>query len=150
MLMAGMGKSSNTTKRRRAAWIERGLLTFVAVLSLAWSAWWVWDLSRQPGAALVVERGVSGFEAAYERVLFREATPEAIAARLAMRLEQTPRDWLVIEGLLALAEAQDLRLPEPLLHFNSILSHRTMAGSPRGWPVPPVRGICVTATCRGR
>jgi len=128
MLMAGMGKSSNTTKRRRAAWIERGLLTFVAVLSLAWSGWWVWDLSRQPGAALVVERGVSGFEAAYERVLFREATPEAVAARLAMRLEQTPRDWLVIEGLLALAEAQELRLPEPLL-----ARHAELDAQDNGW-----------------
>ena len=100
---------------RRAKWTERGVLALVTALSLAWSAWWILDFRAQPGASLLIERGISGLEASYERALTREATPEALAARLTARLDEGPRDWVVIGALTDLAAAQNVDLPPDVI-----------------------------------
>ena len=87
----------------------------VTLLSLVWTGWWLRDLSQVSGVSLLVERAESGVAAAYERGLARGATPEALAARLTARLQEMPRDWVVINALVDLAEAQGVGLPPDLL-----------------------------------
>ncbi|TVS05428.1 MAG: hypothetical protein EA407_02265 [Rhodobacteraceae bacterium] len=82
------------------------------VASLLWSGWSLWQLSRLPLGAWVIERSAHELGAAYDRVLARRATPEAIAARVEERLEDAPRNWVALEGLWTLAEAQAVDLPE--------------------------------------
>lgn len=102
-------------RHKRAARIETGVLVFLTLVSLAWSAWWVRDLARMPGASVLVECAASGLEAAYERELARVATPEALGARLSARLAEAPRDWVVIEALTRLAEDREIALAPDLV-----------------------------------
>jgi len=109
-------RSENTSKRhRRALWVERGLLALVTAASLVWTGWWLQDLARTPGAALLVDRAASSLAATYERRLSASATPQALAARLSERMQDTPRDWVVIDALKTLANAQGVALPADLL-----------------------------------
>lgn len=120
-------------QRPKAVWTERGVMAIVTALSLAWSGWWIWGLSQAPATALFVDRGLSELEGAYERSLAREATPEALAARLSARLDETPRDWVVIDALEDLAQARDVALPEDLLARRAALS-----AEDNGWIVTGV------------
>lgn len=99
---------------RRARCIERLALAVLALASLAWSAWWWRDLAQVPGADWVVARTASQIDAAQQRALARDGGDDALLARLAGRLDDDPRDWVVIEGLSALADAQGLELPAAL------------------------------------
>lgn len=90
-------------------------MAMITALSLTWSGWWLWGLSQTPAAALFVDRGVSELSAAYERALLRDATPEALAARLSDHLDATPRDWVMIAALEDLAQAQGVTLPADLV-----------------------------------
>lgn len=110
-----MAKTLKAPRRRKAVWAERVILALITALSLSWSAWWIWDFGQSPSAALVVERSLSGLEARYETALAQEATPEALAARLALRLDESPRDWVVIDALTDLALSQNITLPPDLL-----------------------------------
>lgn len=99
-------------RRRR---IERTLLVLVTLASLAWTGWWLRDLATSPAGSALVERAGAELTAAYERGLAREATPEAVVARLEARLAEEPRDWVVINALGDLADAQGIVLPPDLL-----------------------------------
>ena len=105
----------------KRARIERGVLVFVALVSLAWSGWWWGQILQAPAAALVVDRAASGLTAAYEQALSREATPEALAARISARLDEVPRDWVVIEALTDLAAELGIALPPALLERIAVL-----------------------------
>ena len=100
---------------RRRRRVERGILALVAVASLVWTLWWLADIARSPVFAPLVDRTAAQLLAAHERALAREATPEALATRIATRLEQDPRDWVVIDALFDLAAEQGAPLP-PALH----------------------------------
>ncbi|HPD90920.1 MAG: hypothetical protein H6900_05935 [Rhodobacter sp.] len=102
-------------RTQRRLRIERAVLALVTVASLGWSLWWAWDLAHTPGFSLLVQRGESGLVAAYERGAARAATPQALADRLQARLDQDPRDWVVIDALSDLADAQGIALPDPLI-----------------------------------
>ncbi|PVH29209.1 hypothetical protein [Pararhodobacter oceanensis] len=115
-------------RRRRAARIERAVLAVIAALSLGWSGWWLWQVAQLPAATLLVERVGSNLQAAYERDLQRVATSEAVAERLAARLDEAPRDWVVIGALMELAEVQGLELPPELL-----ARHQTLYAQDNGW-----------------
>ncbi len=90
----------------------RLVLGGLLVASLLWSGWSLWQLSRLPVRSWAVERSAEELGAAYDRVLARRATPEAIAARVEERLVESPRNWVALEGLWTLAEAQAVDLPE--------------------------------------
>ena len=98
-------------KRRQ---IERGILAALTLASLVWTGVWAVDIARTPGFSPLVDRAGSELAAVYERALAREATPEVLVARLEARLDESPRDWVVIEGLVDLAAAQGVVLPEAL------------------------------------
>ena len=95
--------------------IERGILAALTLASLVWTLVWLVGIARTPGFAPLVDRAGSELAAVYERALAREATPEVLVARLEARLEESPRDWVVIEGLVDLAAVQGVVLPDDLL-----------------------------------
>jgi hypothetical protein len=92
--------------------VARWVLTGLMLTGLAWSGLSLWRFVQNPVGGMLVARGEGELAAAYERALARHATPEAIAARISARLDETPRNWVVLEGLMVLAEGQDL--PEDL------------------------------------
>lgn len=104
--------------------IERGILAGLTLASLVWTGVWAMDIARTPGFSPLVDRAGSELAAVYERALAREATPEALADRLASRLEDSPRDWVVIEGLVDLAAAQGVVLPADLMARHAALDQQ--------------------------
>jgi hypothetical protein len=107
--------AENLRGEMRGRKIERGVMTTLALASLVWTGVWAVGIWRTPGFAPIVERVGSELIAAHEEALVRAATPERLADRLSARLEEEPRDWVVIEALVDLAEAQGGTLPEELL-----------------------------------
>jgi len=123
-------KSIRAARHKRATRIERWLLVMITLVSLVWSGWWIRDFTRLPGASVLVDRAVSELQAAYERDLSRAASADAVAARLTARLEESPRDWVVIGGLWELADAQGVVLPAEL-----IARHDLLYAEDNGWIV---------------
>lgn len=79
-------------------WARRLLAALALCLALA-SGWQVVALWRTGG--WWVERAEEQLEQVYTRALARAATPDRIAERLDARLSETPRNWHVIDALLA-------------------------------------------------
>lgn len=79
-------------------WVRR-LLGGLAFLALTASLWQAVALWRAGG--FWVERAEETLEQVYTRALARAATPERMAALLDARLSETPRNWHVIDALLA-------------------------------------------------
>ncbi|MFC7703844.1 hypothetical protein ACFQXB_06525 [Plastorhodobacter daqingensis] len=59
----------------------------------------------------MIARSGDEIAAALDRAMALSATPEAIAARLQVLLQDDPRNWVAIGALLALAEDRSLTLP---------------------------------------
>lgn len=93
--------------------VARLVLTGLMLAGLVWSGLSFWRFVQSPVGGALVTRGDAELSAAYERVLARHATPDAIAARISARLDESPRNWVALEGLMALAEGQGL--PEEVL-----------------------------------
>jgi len=97
-------------------------MAMITAASVVWSGWWIWDLAQTPGTAALVDRGLSSLQASYERGVARSVTPETLAARLSARLEDEPRDWVVIDGLSDLATEQGTALPSDLIAQRDMLN----------------------------
>lgn len=95
--------------------VAQVILTALLIGSLALTGWQVWLFSRSGPGAAMVERTGAELAAAMDRALSRDATPEALAARLAARLDEEPRNWLAIDALTSLAENRAIPLPPDLL-----------------------------------
>lgn len=72
-------------------------------------------LATGPELAIYRDALASEIVAATDRALAERATPEALAARLSARLDETPRDWVVIDALADLAAERGLALPDDLV-----------------------------------
>lgn len=79
-------------------WARR-LLGALALVALLASGWQVVQLWRAGG--FWVARAEVALEQVYTRALARAATPARIAELLDLRLSETPRNWHVIDALLA-------------------------------------------------
>lgn len=79
-------------------WLRRllGALALGMALASGWQAVALWR-----GGGWWVERAEENLEQVYARVMARVATPVRIAALIETRLAETPRNWHVIEALLA-------------------------------------------------
>lgn len=84
-------------------WLRR-LLGALALAALLVSGWQAVQLWRAGG--WWVERAEETLEQVYTQAMARAATPERIAERLEGRLAEQPRNWHVIDALLA--ESRDL------------------------------------------
>ncbi len=98
----------------------RGVLAGLILLSLAWSGWSLWRVVNSPLGGLLIERAEGDLGAAYERALMRRAGPKALAERISERLEDPSRNWVALEGLMELAQAQGVTLPDELTTRYSI------------------------------
>ena len=92
----------------------RVALALLLACSLALSGWTARELARMPVAQWFTDRAFAGIAPAMERATARYATPEAVAARLAELLDESPRNWAAIEAVEDLAEERDIALPEGL------------------------------------
>lgn len=102
------------------SWLWRGMLTGLLVLSLIWSGWGLIRFIQSPVGGALVARADDQLDAAYARALARHATPEAISAQINLRLSEAPRNWVALEGLFSLAEAQRVSLPDDVAHAYAI------------------------------
>ena len=93
----------------------RWMLTGLLAVSLIWSGWGLFRVMQSPLGGMMVARAEAELDAAYTRALSRHATPQQVSDKILQRLEETPRNWVVLEGLMALAEAEGLVLPDDLL-----------------------------------
>lgn len=89
----------------------RTLLTVLLLGSGLWTAWNAWHLLRSPQGAWLVDRSAVQLGAAYDRAVARTATPEALSQRMVLRLAESPRNWVAIDALVDLAQAQGTALP---------------------------------------
>ena len=92
----------------------RRVLLLVLLVSLALSARSLATIARSPGIAPFVDRGVDGIDAAMDRALAREATPERIEALLRERLAEAERNWLAIRAIEGVAAERAIVLPPGL------------------------------------
>lgn len=100
--------------RRALRRLARAGLALAAALSLAGALLAAQRIAQNPLAAPLVEAGTARIRAATDRMLAIHATPQALAEKLAARLAEDPRDWLVIDALTGLAAERGLPLPPDL------------------------------------
>ncbi|WP_225029866.1 hypothetical protein [Xinfangfangia pollutisoli] len=100
--------------RRAVRWLARAALLALIVISTVTGGWAVLRIAQDPLLRPLIDRSLAGFAAGLEREMAREATPEAVAARLEARLAETPRNWIAIEALEELAAARGILLPPAL------------------------------------
>lgn len=93
--------------------VTRLVLTGLMIAGLVWSGLSLWRFAHSPVGGILVARTEAELSAAYERTLARHATPVAIADRITTRLAEMPRNWVALEGLMALEGARDL--PDSLI-----------------------------------
>jgi len=95
-------------------WLARLLLAgllAVSTLSLLWSAQ---RIVTNPLLQPVIERTAEEFVAALELELARRETAPQLIARLEALLDESPRNWVAIQAIEALAEDLKIALPRSL------------------------------------
>ena len=93
----------------------RILILLALMASLAMTLNYAQRLASGPELAIYRDALASEIVAATDRALAKEATPEALAARIAARLDADPRDWVVIDALADLAGERGIPLPDELV-----------------------------------
>lgn len=79
------------------------------------------QIARDPALRPFVDRGAAGIEAATEQLMATHATPEALTEKLRLALHDDPRNWVVIDALLQVAEERALPLPVQLTDRSAAL-----------------------------
>jgi len=92
----------------------RRVLLLILLASLALSGQSLATIARSPGIAPFVDRGVDGIDAAMERALAQEATPQRIETLLRERLAEEDRNWLAIRALEGVAAERAIPLAPDL------------------------------------
>lgn len=91
-----------------------GLLAML-VVSLVAFGWAALRIAHDPLLRPLIERTANGFAAALDREMTREATPDAIATRMAALLFAVPRNWIAIQAVEEEAAARNIALPAALI-----------------------------------
>lgn len=95
--------------------LARLVLTLALVTSLVLTLRTGAVIAAGPELAMFRDAVASEIVAATETAVAHEATPERLAARLAERLADDPRDWVVIDALTGLAAERAIDLPPELV-----------------------------------
>jgi len=90
------------------------ILLLILLASLALSGQSLATIARSPGIAPFVDRGADSIDAAMERALAKEATPERIEALLRTQLAEEDRNWLAIRAIEGVADERGLVMPADL------------------------------------
>lgn len=93
----------------------RIFLLLAIMASLALTLHSAQRLATGPELAIYRDALASEIVAATDRALAAEATPEVLAGRIAARLAEEPRDWVVIDALADLAGERGIPLPADLV-----------------------------------
>lgn len=91
--------------------LARTLLFFMFIGSLAMTLRSAIQITNNPTLAPVINRAAAEIEAVTDRMMVREATPDRVAALIEARLAETPRNWVALQALAEVAEAQGHPLP---------------------------------------
>ncbi|MFN3721531.1 MAG: hypothetical protein ACK4VZ_00685 [Paracoccaceae bacterium] len=89
----------------------RAFLFLVFVGSLAMTLQATVQISNNPLLAPVISRTSAEIEAATDRMVAREATPERLATLIETRLAETPRNWVALSALAEVAQEHGHTLP---------------------------------------
>lgn len=124
-----------------ARWLLRAF-TLLTVVGLVWTLHNIWvDPSWQP----VIAATASEIRARVETDLTAAATSQTVATRISTRLEQTPRDWFILDSLHDLALRRNIALaPDLEARF------ATLRDSDNGWYAQTIScAACAldTSTC---
>lgn len=95
--------------------LARLALTLVLAASLLLTLRSAATLAAGPELAVYRDALASEIVAATDSALARAATPDTVAARIAVRLDASPRDWVVIDALADLAGERRIDLPPELV-----------------------------------
>ncbi|MDP3339037.1 hypothetical protein [Frigidibacter sp.] len=90
------------------------ILLLILLASLALSGQSLATIARSPGIAPFVDRGADSIDAAMERALAKEATPERIEALLRAQMAGEDRNWLAIRAIEGVADERGLAIPPDL------------------------------------
>lgn len=107
--------------RSIARWLARAAIIALFGLSLTLTLVSMRAILRDPLIKPMVERTAAEFEAALARETARTATPSAVAARLSTLLDETPRNWIVIEAVENLAADRGIALSQTLTDHRATL-----------------------------
>lgn len=95
--------------------LARLVLTLALIASLVLMLRTGAVIAAGPELAVYRDAAASEIVAATETALADQATPEKLAARIAARLNEDPRDWVVIDALTGLAGERGIDLPPELV-----------------------------------
>jgi hypothetical protein len=95
--------------------LARAALSLCLLLSLLATVLAGIRIARDPLIAPFVDRGADAIVAATDRLMAEYATPERVAALLAGRLGEDPRNWVAIDALMQVAAERSLPLPPDLV-----------------------------------
>ena len=95
--------------------LARLILLLVLATSLAGTALTAVRIAANPLVAPFREAAAAQIVAATDRMLAQAATPDTLAAHIANRLAETPRNWLALDALTDLAIERAIDLPPDLL-----------------------------------
>ena len=90
-------------------------LTLCLLLSLAATGLAGLEIARNPLVAPLVDRSRDEIVAATDRLMAQYATPDHVAALIAARLDDRPRNWVALDALDQVAAERGLALPPALL-----------------------------------
>lgn len=105
-------RNNERDRMRRVRVFWRAALTLLLVMSLMWSGWSLWQFMRLPVAGWLMDRTEEQMVAAFDRIMARKATPEVLGEAIMARLNESPRNWVALEGLMALAEEHQIILSD--------------------------------------
>lgn len=101
--------------------LARLTLTLALAVSLVLTLSAAGRLAADPQMAAYRDAATAEIVAATEVLISAEATPERLTARLSARLDETPRDWVVIDALADLARERAIDLPPDLVDRLQVL-----------------------------
>ena len=94
--------------------LARACLTLCLMLSLVTTGLAGFRIARDPLVAPLIDRSGQHIVAATDRLMAEYATADRVAALMADRLGETPRNWVAIEALEEVAAERGLALPPAL------------------------------------
>ncbi len=107
-------------------------LTTLMILSLLGTTMNIRGILKNPAARFFVEREQNELTAKIEYELARYATPDSISAHISALLQETPRNWLVIEAVGEMAEMRNIPIKADVIAAKDIAydeDHGILAGS---------------------
>lgn len=112
----------------------RKVFAVLLVASSAATAWSVWEISREPILADAIHVKHHQLSAALDQMMAKHVSRSTIEQRLNDLLSAEPRNWVAIDGVMAVVKERDLQLSPPVLAHEQNLrakDHSVVVGAQR-------------------